>query len=96
MTPSAAEILEVVETLARRLTVPITDEMRAGGWRDESAISMSEALDRFAAKIRLVGDLPPKSERPWDMIRGLDSQGIRGGGPYDELLALGSSLRKAP
>jgi hypothetical protein len=96
MTPSVAEILQLVETLAQRLTEPITDDMRAGGWRDESALRMSEALDMFAAKIRLVDDLPPKSERPWDMIRGLDSHGIHGGGPYDELLALGSSLRQAP
>jgi hypothetical protein len=96
MTPLVAEILQLVEALAHRLTEPIDDEMRACGWCDESAVRMSETLVKLAAKIRLVDDLPPKSERPWDMIRGLDSLGIHGSGPYDELLALGRSLRHVP
>jgi hypothetical protein len=57
---------------------------------------MSGALEQPASGIRLIDDLPPKSERPWDMNRGLDSSDIHGAGPYDELLALGRSLRQAP
>jgi hypothetical protein len=96
MTPLAAQVLQIVETLANRLTKPITEEMRAGGWRDESAHGMSEALDEFAAKIRIADDLPPSSERLRHMARGLDMWGIHGGGPYDELLALERSLEQAP
>jgi hypothetical protein len=96
MTPSVAEILQLVETMARRLKQPVDNEMRAGGWSDKSAVSMSDALDKFADKIRSADELPAMSERPWDMIRGLDSHGIHGAGPYDELLALGHSLRRAP
>ena len=81
MAPSVGEILQIVETLAHGLTETIDDDMRAGGWRDESVLRMSGTLEELATEIRLVDDLPPKSERPWDMIRGLDSLGIHGGGP---------------
>ena len=96
MTTRAAETLQEIEQLRLRLMEPIDEEMRSGGWRQESATSMAGVLEELAAKIRLVGEIPPKSERPWDMIRGLDSLGIHGGGPFDDLLALGHKLREDP
>ncbi|MGA2835536.1 MAG: hypothetical protein ABSF84_02960 [Acidimicrobiales bacterium] len=35
MTRSVVEILQLVEILAHRLTEPVDDAMRAGGWREE-------------------------------------------------------------
>jgi hypothetical protein len=43
-----------------------------------------------------VDELPAMSERPWDVPRGLDSLGVHGGDPDDELLALGRALRQGP
>jgi hypothetical protein len=96
MTTSVVKILPLVETLGRRLMEPADDEMRAVGWRDESSVTMTETLDKLAAKIRLVAELPAMSERPWDTPRGLDSLRIHGGDPYDEQLAFGRTLRQAP
>lgn len=96
MTPLAVQVRQIVETLANRLTEPVTEEMWAGGWRDESAHSMGEALDELAAKIRMADDIPPLSERPRHMARGLDMWEFHGGGPYDRLLVLGRSLEQAP
>jgi hypothetical protein len=96
MDASVADILLDIQSLQQRLMGPVDSEMRAGGWREESASRMADALGRFASKIRLIDDLPPMSERPWDMPRGLDSHGVHGGGPYDDLIALGRKLRQAP
>jgi hypothetical protein len=74
----------------------VDDEMRAGGWRDESAVRMSETLVKLAAKIRLVDELPAVSERPWDMPRGLDPLGIHGGEPSGELLHSDARFGKLP
>ncbi|NNN21007.1 MAG: hypothetical protein HKL80_03280 [Acidimicrobiales bacterium] len=96
MTPEVLDILSAVEELSKRLKEPVSEEMRAGGWREESALLIAGSLDKFATKIRLIDELPPMSERPWDMPRGLDSHGVHGGGPFDDLLALGHKLRQAP
>src|SRR5580704_9583538 len=65
MTKSVAEILHLVETLAHRLMEPVDDEMGVGGWRDESAVRMSETSV----------ELPPRSDwstnfRPCLSVRG--------------------------
>jgi hypothetical protein len=93
MTPEALEVLSTLKELNIRLTEPVNEEMRACGWRDDSPAMVAEILATFAAKVRIQGELPPKSERPWDMIRYLDHMGIRGGGPYADLLAFGRKLR---
>ncbi|NNN21348.1 MAG: hypothetical protein HKL80_05015 [Acidimicrobiales bacterium] len=82
--------------MSKRLKEPVSEEMRAGGWREESASQIAEWLDGFATKIRLIDELPPMSERPWDMARALDGQNIHGGGPFDDLLDLAHKLRLTP
>lgn len=97
MSPEIRQILKRVRALSMRLKAqPVDDEMLKGGWHDWSARGVSDVLDNLAAQIEVADELPPRSERPWDMIRHLDSAGIHGGGPYHELLELGDELRLAP
>ncbi|NNN22569.1 MAG: hypothetical protein HKL80_11290 [Acidimicrobiales bacterium] len=96
MSPEVTEILKTIEELSRRLREPIDDEMLTGGWSEQSAVALSEGLVKFAAKIKLVDHMPPKSERPWNMIRILDFNSVHGGGLFDDLLALGLKLRDMP
>lgn len=96
MTPEGQEVLDEIKRLQLRLESPIDEGMRAGGWRQESATKIISALGEFGKKIQLIGELPPMSERPWDMARGLDSHGVHGGGPFNELVEFGQKLRRLP
>lgn len=93
MEPQVAEVLQNIEALKLRLEQPIDDKMRAGGWQEESARALAETLEALAAKTRAAGELPPMSERPQHMARGLDMWGIHSGGPYEDMIALGEQLR---
>jgi hypothetical protein len=96
MEPQVAEVLQKIEALKLRLREPIDKEMQAGGWREESARALAESLEELAAKTKATGELPPISERPRHMARGLDMWGIHYGGPYDDMVALGDLLGAIP
>lgn len=96
MTPETLAILRELDEFVATLSLPLSEDLRQQGWDELSANGMRGALEDFRRKIEERGALPPMEERPWDMIRGLDSWGIDRGALWDKLCEFGDELWRAP
>ena len=91
----ATTALRKLYQLIGKLASPIPADLQKEGWKEESAEDLRRRLEALRQQIELSGILPPRDERPLNMIRYLDSWGIQDGQLVEEVAAFENELRHA-
>ena len=93
MTRETRTVVGKIDALVAALSSPLSDEMEDDGWNSESLRVATDRLEAFRAQIELLGDLPPRSEWPLNLVRGMDAWGVNQGSLLHDIAQFESYLR---
>jgi len=91
----AAAVIKRIDEFLVILSDPVSEELLADGWSEQSAADIRTRLSEFRDEVMRLGALPERSRRPLNMTRFLDACGVHRGEVLNQLTDFENELRRA-